>query len=243
MITRIIGSGDAFGSGGRFNTCFYVEGSSTRFLIDCGASSLIALKHFNIDPNRIDYIFLSHLHGDHFGGIPFLERETQIESIRENPMVIVGPLHSQKTIDKALEVFFPGSTLMPSKIPLIIKEYEDEISLSFPQIKLTAFPMVHTKGTNPHALRIEFENKTIVYSGDTEWNENLVKAVDGADLFICETYKMDLKKNHMDYTTLLKNKERLNCDRIILTHMSAEVLDQIDNLIFECAFDGMVIDL
>src|ERR1700722_15513884 len=42
MQVTFLGSGDAFGSGGRFNTCFLVEAAAASFLIDCGASSLIA---------------------------------------------------------------------------------------------------------------------------------------------------------------------------------------------------------
>lgn len=243
MKIQFLGCGDAFGSGGRFNTCFYIKGETSTFLIDFGASSLIALKRFNIDPSTIGYIFLSHLHGDHFGGIPFLERETQIEGQRKNALVIVGPKQSKKRINDALEVFFPGSTLMSAKTQLIIKEYESKIETIFESIKLTAFPMIHTKGTNPHALRIEFENKIIVYSGDTEWNEDLIQAVDGADLFICEAYKIDPKRNHMDYKTLMENRELLRCKRMILTHMSEEVLEQSESLFFECASDGLEIDI
>ena len=72
MRLQFLGSGDAFGSGGRFNTCMLVESEFGAFLIDCGASSLIAMRKYGIDPNRIDTVFISHLHGDHFGGLPFL---------------------------------------------------------------------------------------------------------------------------------------------------------------------------
>lgn len=69
---RFLGSGDAFGSGGRLQTCFLLEGEKAPVLIDCGASALIAMKREGIDPSEIRWIVLSHLPGDHFGGIPFL---------------------------------------------------------------------------------------------------------------------------------------------------------------------------
>ena len=72
MRLQFIGTGDAFGSGGRFNTCFLVESSGLRFLIDCGATSLTALNRFDVDPDSIDAVFISHLHGDHFGGLVFM---------------------------------------------------------------------------------------------------------------------------------------------------------------------------
>ena len=74
---QFLGSGDAFGSGGRFQTCFHLSGPSEPILIDCGASSLIALKRAGLDPSEIGCVLLTHLHGDHFGGLPFLSRSVR----------------------------------------------------------------------------------------------------------------------------------------------------------------------
>ena len=86
MNVRFLGSGDAFGSGGRLQTCIYVrpdEPDAKRVLVDCGASSLIAMKRFEVETFDIDIILLSHLHSDHFGGLPFFILETQYVSERE----------------------------------------------------------------------------------------------------------------------------------------------------------------
>ena len=77
MQFTFIGSGDAFGSGGRLNTCFNVTGEAVNFLIDCGASSLIGLKERQIVLNDIQAIFFTHFHADHFGGLPFLILDAQ----------------------------------------------------------------------------------------------------------------------------------------------------------------------
>jgi len=71
---RFVGSGDAFGSGGRFQACILLHGPGQDgdVLLDCGASSLVALKQQRQDPNLIGLVVVSHLHGDHFGGLPFL---------------------------------------------------------------------------------------------------------------------------------------------------------------------------
>ena len=69
MRLQFIGCGDALGSGGRFNTCFHVTGGDANFLIDCGASSLSALKRFGVARETIDLVLITHFHGDHIGGL------------------------------------------------------------------------------------------------------------------------------------------------------------------------------
>ena len=71
LTMRFLGAGDEFGSGRRFQTCFLGETEDTRFLIDCGATSLVVISAAGIDPCAIETILLTHLHGDHFGGLPF----------------------------------------------------------------------------------------------------------------------------------------------------------------------------
>src|SRR3954453_20677095 len=110
MRFAIVGSGDAFGSGGRFNTCFFVESAKGTLLVDCGATSLVALKAHGLDPNRIDGIVLSHLHGDHFGALPFLLLDAQFLAQRERPLLIAGPPGTRARLDQLLEVFFPRSS-------------------------------------------------------------------------------------------------------------------------------------
>ena len=70
LTVRFVGSGDSFGSGGRFQTCIVVDGPGSRFA-DSAPSSLIALAQQGIEHNSLDAILLTHLHGDHCGGVPF----------------------------------------------------------------------------------------------------------------------------------------------------------------------------
>ncbi|HEY7218131.1 MAG TPA: MBL fold metallo-hydrolase, partial [Candidatus Binatia bacterium] len=72
MKLHILGCGDAFGSGGRNQSGYLVETNDRLFLLDCGPTTLLAMKRAGLAPQQLNAIFLSHLHGDHFGGIPFL---------------------------------------------------------------------------------------------------------------------------------------------------------------------------
>jgi ribonuclease BN (tRNA processing enzyme) len=241
---QFLGSGDAFGSGGRFQTCIYVDGSQTKFLIDCGASSLIAMKRFDVDPSNIDIILVTHLHGDHFGGIPFIIRETQITSLRTRALLIVGPTGLEKRIHDAMEILFPGSSYAHLGFPLKFIELSDDQPNLVGSLLVTSYKAIHTKGTEPHSLRIEHDGRIIAYSGDTEWNENLIEAARDADLFICESFFYDEDvKNHLSYRQLTRYRSQLTCKRLILTHMSNDMLSRIQDVEVECAADGTHLEL
>jgi ribonuclease BN (tRNA processing enzyme) len=124
MRLTVVGSGDAFGSGGRLNTCFFLETARGTLLIDCGASALIGLKKHGLDPNRVDGVVLSHLHGDHFGGLPFLLLDGQFLGRRDRELVIAGPPGTRARLDALLEVFFPRSTLNKWRFPWHVVEIE-----------------------------------------------------------------------------------------------------------------------
>ncbi len=233
------GSGDTFGSGGRFQTCIHVEAGAIQFLLDCGASSLIALKRSRIDPAAIDVILVTHLHGDHFGGIPLFILEAQLVSKRTRPLTLAGPPGLENRVSQAMEALFPGSTQISLKFGLQFVELAERVPTRLGTLAVTPYPVIHASGAPPYALRVEVAGKVIVYSGDTEWTEELLFAANGADLFICETYMFDRPvRYHLDYKTLLLHRPELNCKRLIVTHMSDDMLNWIPNLELEWAEDG-----
>jgi ribonuclease BN (tRNA processing enzyme) len=242
-IVQFLGSGDAFGCGGRFQTCIYVQSETARFLIDCGASSLIAMKRFGVDPNLIESILLTHLHGDHFGGIPFLIRETQILSRRTAPLFIAGPPGLERRIRDTMENLFPGSPGQEQTFPLRFIELSDEGPSQIGPLAVHSHKAIHTPGTHPHSLRVEWDGKVLAYTGDTEWTEDLVRAADGADLLVCESFTFEKKKNHLDYQNLLARWADLRCRRLILTHMSDDMLSRLPDIGIEWAEDGKQISL
>ena len=124
MHLQFVGCGDAFGSGGRFNTCFHLVGSGINALIDCGASSLVALNKLAIDRNDIDIIFISHFHADHFGGLPFFVLEANYVRKRERPLTIAGPPGLNTRFPKLVELAFPGANELQLRFPLTLRELE-----------------------------------------------------------------------------------------------------------------------
>jgi ribonuclease BN (tRNA processing enzyme) len=240
---QVLGSGDAFGSGGRFQTCLLLRGGDGTVLIDCGASSLIAMKRSGVDPGEVGWILLSHLHGDHFGGLPFLVLDAQF-SRRTRPLVIAGPPGVRARVTAAMEVLFPGSSRTARRFPVEYVELLAEAPASIGPARVIAFPVEHASGAPSYALRVRYGGKTVAYSGDTAWTDGLVKAARGADLLVCEAYFFDKRiPYHLDYRTLEANQAQLECRRILVTHMSQDMLDHAAEVTLERAEDGQVVAL
>ena len=244
MQLRFIGCGDALGSGGRANTCFHVTGGNVNFLIDCGASSLPALKRFDVARDSIDLILITHFHGDHFGGLPFLLLDAQFTR-RTRPLVIAGPTGIETRLAQLMEAMFEHSSKTKQRFDLSVVTLNPEESRNFGAVKVTPYPVVHGESGGPFlAYRIEAGGRIIAYSADTEWTETLIPAARDADLFIVEAYYYDrIVKNHLSLKTLEAHLSEINARRLILTHMSDDMLGRINSLAYSTASDGLVVEL
>ncbi len=244
MQLQFVGCGDAFGSGGRYNTCFHVTGNSVNFLIDCGASSLPALKRLGIARNDIDLILITHFHGDHFAGLPFLLLDAQFGR-RTRPLVIAGPEGIETRLPQAMERMFEDSSRTKQKFDLSIVTLEPEQPQSFGDVNVTPYSVVHGESGGPFlGYRIEAEGRVIAYSADTEWTDTLVPLARDADLFIAEAYTYDrIVKNHLSLSTLEAHLPEIAPKRLILTHMSDDMLGRLDSLRHIAASDGLIVEL
>jgi ribonuclease BN (tRNA processing enzyme) len=244
VTVRFVGSGDSFGSGGRFQTCILVDGPASRVAIDFGTSSLIALAQQGIAHNSIDAILLTHLHGDHCGGVPFLLIDAMLAAKRDRPLTIAGPRDLQRRMGEIREALFPGSHVMTPSFRLDWIELEPGQPQRILDTQVTARPARHTRETNPTSLRVEIGGKVVAYTGDTEWTDEVAAIARGADLFIAECYFYQKPiKWHLTYPALTAHRAELGARRVILTHMSREMLAHVDDVPEECAHDGLVVTL
>jgi ribonuclease BN (tRNA processing enzyme) len=246
MRVTVVGSGDAFGSGGRFNTCFFVETARGTLLVDCGASALVALKAQGIDPLRIDGIFLSHLHGDHFGGLPFLLLDAQFLARRERPLTIAGPPGTRTRLDQLLEVFCPRSSGTKWRFPWEVVEIDVGRETQIMDHHVLTAEVIHRSGAPSTALRMSDGEKLFAYSGDTEWTDALLGIADGADLFVCECYGYSGRlTGHLSWEVLKPRLPDLRARRIMLTHMNPGMLARVEEAKAAgllVAQDGLILD-
>lgn len=247
MQLTVIGCGDAFGAGSRLQTAFLVRSSASTFLVDCGATSLIGMRRQGIDPNDIDTVFITHLHGDHFSGLPWLLIDAKYVSNRSRPLVVTGPKGIEERFVTVAEGLYPNTTTAERGFDLVFVEYEEQTPLEVAGVTVTPFEVHHPSGAPPYALRFDVDGKVLSFTGDTGWVDVLYQVARGADLFISECFHYDVTLPiHLDYGTINANYEKLGAKSILLTHMGEAMLAEtakVDRSRYMIAEDGMIIEL
>jgi ribonuclease BN (tRNA processing enzyme) len=240
MKLHILGCGDAFGSGGRNQSGYLIEAGQRLFLLDCGPTSLLAMKRAGFDPLDLEAVFLTHLHGDHFGGVPFFFIEYLYQRSRTRPLIIAGPAGTEERIRDLFQLMY-GAKELP---PVEYHRLEPEKSTQFGGIEVFCFRVPHQVNDVSLALRVAHDGKRILFSGDTAWTERFIGEARGVDLFLCEcTFYDHGTGNHIRYLTLQPNLPRLRCKRLLLTHLGEEMLVRRNELAAACAEDGMVVEI
>jgi ribonuclease BN (tRNA processing enzyme) len=235
---RFIGSGDAFGSGGRFQACILLEHDGFRALLDCGATSLVALRRASIDPGTIDAVIVTHYHGDHSGGVPYLILDGQFTK-RTRALVIAGPPPAQQRIATLFEAALPTSSSTAQTFGPRYLDLGSEPTAIGP-LTVAALPVDHLPETEPRGLRIGVGGRTIAYTGDTAWCDALPKLADASDLLIAECYTFTKAiPRHLSHADLIAHRADLGAKRIVLTHPGPEALSHRSELAWDLADDGL----
>jgi ribonuclease BN (tRNA processing enzyme) len=238
-----LGTGDAFASGGRFQAGYLIENHRTRVLLEAGPNILCAMKRRGVAPAELDYICISHLHGDHFGGLPFLFLEYLWERAPRKPVVIAGPRHLEERAWRLFRTMFPNSSgdieRVRQKLKFVVIEPGSKHQMG--PLHIAAIRTPHMRRDPSLALRLRLEGKVIAFSGDSGWTDDLIPFAEGADLFLCECtyYESAHLDFHMNYPRLESQRERFKVKRMILTHVGREVLAHANDVRIETAIDGM----
>lgn len=241
---KILGCGDAFNSGGRRHTSFLLEQQSQyKIMIDCGANTVLAFKQLNLNFDDVGCIVLTHFHGDHYGGLPYLLLEAAKVVKRTKPLLLISPPGLEERLRQLIRLLYPGSEDILEAFPIEYKSYESGEKLNLPFGVLTAYEVVHANQTLPHGVRLEIGGTVVAFSGDTAWHENLIKLAESSDLFICECnfYNTD-SSAHLNYKTLIEKEQLLNSRRIVLTHLGEEMLNNRNEIKKEILEDGQQIE-
>ena len=238
-----VGTGDAFGSGGRRNSAILVRADGRTLLLDCGPTTLPGLKALGVDPREIDAIAISHFHGDHSSGVPYLLLDYVFDSKRKTPLIVAGPRGVEKRICE-LTTAFDYDTNDDRHYSLSYLEFEVDQPIALAGFQVTPMPAHHHPHTSPHMLRVENDERALLFTGDTGWHERLPERAGDVNLMISECVLMDEGfEYHLSHERLMRERERFRCERMILTHLGSEVLEGRDHVQFDTAEDGLRVRL
>ncbi len=239
---RFLGTGDAFCASGAQQASYLVEEGASTFLMDCGATVLAALKRSGLSTGSIDTVLISHMHGDHFAGLPFLLLDSVYVAARTRPLVVAGPPGIQERVDALFRAMYRDAAAEPLPFPLEFTEMFPGEELRIGSVQIHPFRVPHQTSDVSLALDVTVGGRRILYSGDTGWSEDLVKHAQGTDLFVCEcTFFETHIATHLDYPQIARNRNRFGTDRLVLTHLGAEVLSRRGEIDIELASDNMLI--
>ncbi|HYH31153.1 MAG TPA: MBL fold metallo-hydrolase [Pseudonocardia sp.] len=242
MEITFVGSGDAFGSGGRFQTCIRLRAEGRAALVDCGATSLTAMRAQGVDPGEVSTVVVTHLHGDHFGGLPFLVLDGQFTR-RTAPLTVLGPVGTGDRLHDAMETLYPGSTGVRRRFEVRVVELDGAGGAHrVGPLTVRSWEVDHASGAPALAVRVDAGGRAFGYSGDTAWTPALAAAADGADVFACEAYTWDEPvRYHLDYRALREHERELAAGRLVLTHMGPRMLARLRDAEHAAAVDGLVL--
>lgn len=244
MKLHVLGCGDAFGSGGRNQSGYLVEASDRLFLLDCGPTTLLAMKKAGFDPRRLDVILLSHLHGDHFGGIPFFFIEYLYQKPRDNLLHIAGPPGTEEKVCELFRLMYGHATTAREIPPTSFHILHPEQSTIIEGIEVFGFRVPHQLQDVSLALKVSYGGKQMLFSGDSAWTELFIEHARAVDLFLCECSFYDSStNNHVRYLDFQENLPRLECKKLVLTHLGEEMLARRKELPVMLAEDGMIIEI
>lgn len=247
MRLRVVGCGDAFSSGGRGHACFRVDAGGVVLALDFGASALLNWRKLGMSPADIDAIVVSHLHGDHFGGLPYLLIERQYGGGPQRPLTLIGPPGFAARLEATTQALYPRDAPRPWAFALDIREVAPGAATDFAGVSLAALEMDHPSGAPSLGWRLGHDGKALAYSGDTGWTPTLAELAAGADLLLVEcSGGLDPLPYHLDWATLREKRAALAAKRIVLTHMSEAArafAPQMRAQGFELADEGLVFEI
>ena len=239
-----VGTSDAFGAGGRRQSAILLRAPGGGVLLDCGATTTTGLAELGIERAEIASIVVSHFHGDHFAGIPGLLLAALYEDERKEALRIAGPPGVETRVRALADAMGYGLHEREWSFPILFEEVSARREVEVGPVRVAAFEVRHQLHTHPHGLVVSTGRERVAYSGDTGWFDELPRRVVGVDLFICEcTYHGEGFGLHLSHARLRAHREEFECGRMLLTHLGRDMVERRDELDFETADDGLVLEL
>ena len=194
----LLGTGTPIPVPGRFGPCTLIEAGQQKILIDAGRGGTIRLYQLGVPIGAIEALLLTHFHSDHTVGIPDLWLTGWLNShfgTRTKPLRVIGPRGARtlmRNLEKAyaadIKIRVEDEKLPAAGVAVEVEEFgTDGVVHEKNGVRVVAFEVDHGDVIKPaYGYRIEYGGRAVVISGDTRYNDNVVKYGAGADLLIHE---------------------------------------------------------
>lgn len=227
MRLTVLGSADAFNSAGRGHSCCLLEGRGVGPLaVDLGATALQALHRLGRRGADIKGIAVTHLHGDHIGGFPYLIIDCMFHSLRREPLEVLGPVGSAEAISQLLTLAYPDVSAVRRSWDLSVRELSPGDEGDLAGLRVAAFAADHMDPPHqPLCLRITApDGKVVAFSGDSAICDGLLAAARGADLLVAECSSLAPPcGRHTTWERWLQVLPDLDAKQVLLTHLGSRV--------------------
>ncbi|MGY4884809.1 MAG: MBL fold metallo-hydrolase [Nanobdellota archaeon] len=217
MKVIFLGVGEAFDENVPNNS--HLIHSKTKLLLDCGPTIPSQVWKYNPDKDFLDGIYISHLHGDHYFGIPALFLRMW-EDKRTKPLTLICQKGAKEKISQLVELAYPGM-LNKFEYPLKFIESDSGKKIKFNELTLEFSPVEHSIETL--AVKVSDGKNIVCYGGDGMFKDETEKLYENADLLIQETYLYDQRKiGHGCITDAIEMAKRRKIKTLALTHINRE---------------------
>jgi len=242
---HVLGSGNAFNTDGRGSACLWIEPpGAAPFLVDVGPTALSAMQRARLDCTRIDRLFLTHLHGDHTAGWPFLLLHLAVLAKRRRPLAVFGPVGTREVLEGLAELCY-GELL--ERHPFEVRYHELAVERAQgldagDGLRFQTFPMDH----HPSSIGLLFRVGAVGLgvSGDTAWCEALEDLGRASDVLFLECTSTEKQApGHVFLRQLRERRERLGAESCVLVHLTDDVAAELARNPLAgvvAAHDGMV---
>ena len=247
-----LGTGTAFNHDGRGSQSVLIQPDGmSEFLVDAGPTMMSVIMRERIDCEKIDRLFLTHLHGDHFAGWPFLLLHFVVLHERRTPFDVYGPAGTRECLEELARLCY-GEVLDRRQFDLRFHELEVACAAGLdvgPGLILDTWPMRHHPSSIGLRFRIagQTEPVSVAVSGDTGWCDGLERLAAGSNLLVLECTSLRRTVDvHLCLDEVRQRIGSLNVEQVVLAHLTDEVaeslaIDPIPGLV--AAHDGMVLVL
>jgi len=216
-----LGCGDAFASLGEFQSAHLLRFKRVNILLDCGATILNSLYTYKVDPNDIDVIVVSHFHGDHIGGFPFLLLKSVYKLNRVKKLKIIGPIGLKNRLESLIEAMYSGNgEKMLSQDYVEIIELEVGRKIDLEGVRLNYFEANHGNSREACGVFLTYGENSFVYSGDTSMTNQLMDNLKNAQVALLECSTEKELKGHLNRQDIDSISKESKVESILICHQS-----------------------